>query len=319
MPRSTNPFRSILVPVDGSSLAEQAIPVALDIAERSRSKVKLVLVHQAPPVFIEPEYTRLYTKVDLTVLKAERGYLKGLVEQHRPRMGKALTSAVLQGPPATTLSKYIPDADVELVVMTTHGRGGLRRAWLGSVADHLVRTVEVPVLLIRAREEGSVSRWTGFDRILVPLDGSALAEAALEPVTELAQLVDATITLVNVVAPAVLITEPALQLPQGYDEKVTAIRRDAAQDYLRDVVERLHEQDIKASGLTVIGAGVAEVILDLARSEGVGLMAIATHGRSGLKRLMLGSVADKLVRAAEVPVLVCRPKIRGLKRTSRQR
>jgi nucleotide-binding universal stress UspA family protein len=92
-----------------------------------------------------------------------------------------------------------------------------------------------------------------------------------------------------------------------------------AQDYLRDIVERLHEQDIKASGLTVIGAGVAEVILDLARSEGVGLMAIATHGRSGLKRLMLGSVADKLVRAAEVPVLVCRPRIRGLKRTSRQR
>ncbi|HJR15265.1 MAG TPA: universal stress protein [Gemmatimonadales bacterium] len=318
MARRITPFRSVLVPLDGSPLAEQAIPLALEIAQRARSKVKLVLVHQRPPVFLEPEYTRMYTKVDLAVLKSERRYLRGLVERLRPRMGKALTSAVLQGEPAPTLSKYVPDADVELVVMTTHGRGGLRRVWLGSVADQLVRTLEVPVLLARALEGGSGAEWAGIDKILVPLDGSPLAEASLEPARDLARLLGASISIVNVVSPAVFTSDPALPFAARYDEKVTAMRRDAAQDYLRDIVAGFQEQEVNASGIAVIGGSAADMILDLARSEQVGLVAIATHGRGGLKRLVLGSVADKLVRATEVPVLVYRPK-GGQMRRSRRR
>jgi nucleotide-binding universal stress UspA family protein len=304
MARSSSPFGSILVPVDGSPLAEQSLPMALDIAERAQSKVKLVLVHQTPPVFLAPEDAKLYSRVDLAVLKAERDYLRGLVQRLRPRIGKKLTSAVLQGPPALTLSKYIPQADADLVVLTTHGRGGLRRAWLGSVADHLVRTLEIPLLLIRAQEVAP--DLTRLDSIMVPLDGSSLAEAALEPAAAVARLWDAKMSLVSVVSPAVFTTDPVLPLPAGYDEQVTALRREEAQHYLRGIVAQLHQRGLRASGMAIVGGGVAETILDLAHSA-VGLVAIATHGRGGLQRLLLGSVADKLVRAAEVPVLVCRP------------
>jgi nucleotide-binding universal stress UspA family protein len=144
--------------------------------------------------------------------------------------------------------------------------------------------------------------------ILLPLDGSPLAEAALEPAAALARLWDAEVSLVQIVPPVVLATDPALPFPTGYNERLTAMRRKSAEDYIRDVAERLREQGVKASGIAVLGGGAAERLLDLARPERVGLVVIATHGRGGVRRLVLGSVADKLVRAAEVPVLVTRPK-----------
>ena len=125
-------FRSILVPLDGSPLAEQAIPLALAIAECARSKVKLVLVHQ-PLLLMEPGPA--YTRIELAMQKADREYLRSVAARLREGLGRALSSAVLKGPVARTLAKYIHELGTNLVVMTTHGRGGVRRAWLGSVAD----------------------------------------------------------------------------------------------------------------------------------------------------------------------------------------
>jgi nucleotide-binding universal stress UspA family protein len=298
-------IRSILVPLDGSVLAEQAIPMAESIAERAGSKVKLVLVHQ-PLLLMEPGPA--FAKMELAMRKADREYLRSVVSRLRGRLGRALTSAVLQGPVAPTLARYGRELGTDLLVMTTHGRGGIRRAWLGSVADQLIRTSEVPILVVRPTEAGLGGSFPAPSNVLVPLDGSGLAEAVLGPAAVLARLWDAEISLVQVVRPVVPTSDPPLPFPVGYSDQVTRMRREAAQDYVRDVAERLRGSGVKASGEAVLGGGVAETLLELARPERVHLLAIATHGLGGLRRLVLGSVADKLVRGAEVPVLVVRPR-----------
>jgi nucleotide-binding universal stress UspA family protein len=309
------PFRSILVPVDGSRLAEQAIPTALAIAKRSQGKVKLVLVHQLHPLlFMEPG--QVYTRTLLAIQKADREYLTGLVERWRAEAGPVFSSALLKGPVAPTLADYARDVGADLVVMTTHGRGGLRRVWLGSVADELVRRLDVPLILVRPSEKGAAAEPLGWGEIVVPLDGSPLAEAVLGPVTALARVWDAEISLVQVVSPVLLTSDPPLPFPTGYADQVTRIRREAAQDYIQDVAGRLRESGVKATGITLVGGGVADTLLGLLRPERVGLLAIATHGRGGVRRLVLGSVADKLVRAAELPVLIVRP--RSVPRRSRR-
>jgi nucleotide-binding universal stress UspA family protein len=302
-----NPFRSLVVPVDGSPVAEQAIPVALEIARRAGSAIRLVLVHRelSPLLIMEP--AEVYTKTVLAFHKYESDYLRNLAEQVEQELGRPVASAALKGPVLSTLTDYIADIGADLVIMTTHGRSGIRRAWLGSVTDHLIRTSKVPVLCVRAREDGVSLDQVRAPEILVPLDGSPLAEAVLEPVAALAKLWDAEVSLVRVVQPVLLSTDPVLPLPTGYDEQLTAAERDAANDYLRDIAGRLRERGVTATGLAVLGHGTAETILDLAGSRRVGLVALATHGRGGVRRLALGSVADKLVRGAEVPVLVVRP------------
>jgi nucleotide-binding universal stress UspA family protein len=310
----SSPFQSIVVPLDGSPLAEQAIPIAQAIAERARCKLKLVLIHE-PLILMEPGPD--YTKVELAMQKADRDYLKSVTARLRERLGRSVSSAVLQGIPiAQTLASYIRDLGADLVVMTTHGRGGLRRAWLGSVTDQLIRTSEIPVLVVRPGEEGAAKPGAELTEILVALDGSSLAEAALEPATELARLWDAEVSLVQVVRPIILASGPHLTFPSGYSDQVTAIRRESAQDYIKDVAERVRESGVRSTGVVVIGGAVPETLIDLAAPERVSLMAVATHGLGGVKRLVLGSVADKLVRAANVPVLVVRPTGRRARRKS---
>jgi nucleotide-binding universal stress UspA family protein len=315
MTSSPGRLQSILVPLDGSLLAEQAIPIALAIAERARSKVKLVLVHQ-PLLLMEPGPA--YTKIELAMQKADREYLRSVAGRLRERLGRALSTAVLHGPVALTLARHIHELGTDLVVMTTHGRGGLRRAWLGSVTDQLIRTSEVPILVVRPKETDAAESFAGLTEILVPLDGSPLAEAALEPALTLARLWDAEISLVQVVRPVMLTSEPHLTFPSGYSEQATAICRESAKDYIRDVAERVRESGVKSSGVGVIGAAVPETLIDLAAPERVSLLAVATHGRGGLKRLVLGSVADKLVRGSNVPVLVVRPTGRRATRKSEE-
>ena len=283
-------FRSIIVPVDGSQLAEGAIPYALAIAERAHSKVRFVLVHpdQYPPLLIEPANV----------------YLKELTQRFRERLGQSLSSIILNGPAAPSLVKHAKEIGADLVVMTTHGRGGLQRAWLGSVADELIRTSGVPVIVAHPSEGGSFPV-LNLREIFVPLDGSPLSETALEPASALAELWDAEISLVQMVYPVPLVPDPALPFASGYDKELTAWERDAASDYVRDIAEGLRARGIKASGIALIGdKSVAHSLIELASPERVSLIVIATHGRGGLRRLVLGSVTDKLVRAAQVPIMI---------------
>ena len=308
MARDPSAFRSILVPLDGSPLAEQAVPLASRIAQAAGGKLRLALVHQLPPAPVDPLAAKMFTSIELATRKSERGYLRGIQAKLREG-GTRLSSAVtLTGKTGPALAQYVRELGIDLVVMATHGRGGIRRAWLGSVADHLIRNLEVPVLLVRPREgEPAPDHPPGAGQILVPLDGSPLAEEALDAAAELARIWGTELTLLQVVQPVLLSTDPALPLPSAYDEELTAMCRTQAQDYLDDVVERMRGQGIRAAGVAVVGWNAVGSILDVARPDRVAVVVLATHGRGGLRRLTLGSVADKLVRAADVPVLVYRP------------
>lgn len=283
-------FRSIMVPVDGSPLAEAAIPYAVAIAERTHSKVRFVLVHpqQYPPLLIEPANV----------------YLRGLTQRFREQLGCSLTSIILTGPVAPSLVQHAQEIGADLVVMTTHGLGGLHRAWLGSVADQLIRTIEIPLIVVRPRADGSLPP-LNLREVLVPLDGSLLAEVALQPAAALAKLWDAEISLLHVVPPVVITADLALPSAVWHDDQLTGSRREQAQDYIQDVIERMRTTGAKVSGVAVVGSTpIAQTLLQFANPARVGLIAMATHGRGGLRRLVLGSATDKMVRSAEVPVLV---------------
>jgi nucleotide-binding universal stress UspA family protein len=308
----SRPFRTIMVPLDGSPLAEQALPVATELAARAGSKVRLVLVHQVPSAPLNPMSAHRFTGIELASRKSERAYLRVVQARLRQQGVRLSTAATLTGPVGLALAEHVRELRTDLVVMATHGRGGVRRAWLGSVADYLVRHLEVPVLLVRASEgagPGPAPRTGG--RILVALDGSALAEQALEAAAAMARFRDAEVSLIQVVPPVLDVPDQMLPMPAGYDHALTGECRDQAQDYLDDLVERLRGDGLRAGAVAVVGWSIAGTLLEAAAAPDVTMVVVATHGRGGLKRLALGSVADKLVRAATVPVLVQRPAGRG--------
>jgi nucleotide-binding universal stress UspA family protein len=303
-------FRSILVPLDGSSFSEQAVPLAARVAQRAGSKLRLTLVHGLPPAPIDPAAAKQFTSIELATRKSERYYLRGIQARLRDGGTRLASAVTLTGKAGPALAQYVREMGIDLVVMSTHGRGGIRRAWLGSVADYLIRTLEVPVLLVRPREsEPGSARPAASGQILVPLDGSPLAEEALDPAIALARAWNVDLALLQVVRPVLLSADPALPLPlpSAFDEDLTTMWRTQAQDYIDDIVEKLHEQGIRATGAASLGWYTADSILEAARPERVAAIVIATHGRGGLRRLALGSVADKVVRGADVPVLVYRP------------
>jgi nucleotide-binding universal stress UspA family protein len=296
--------------VDGSQFAEQAVPLALSIAERARCKVKFVLVHRRHQPLFPLEERLDYLTQRLASKRSEGGYLRALVAPLRQQVGRQVSTAALEGPVASSVAEYVRDTGVDLVVMSSHGRGGLRRAWLGSVADELVRTVEVPVLLVRPTGGDPSNPLPPLEKVLVPLDGSARAEAILPGALALARLWNSQIKLVRVVHPIALSTRIAPALP-SVDDDLTDRSCQAAQRYLDDMALSLRRQRVNASGMAVVSGWVADSILQVARSEGAGLIAVATRGRRGLRRFVLGSVADKLVRESEVPVLVHRHRAEG--------
>jgi len=307
MPGKPPSFRSLLVPLDASRFAEQALPLAMAIARATGAKLRLVLVHQSPSPPADEATARLATSIDLMTRKAEREYLRRIAGTMRGEAARQVVGVTLAGPVVPTLMKYIDEIGVDLVVMTTHGRSGIQRAWLGSVADQLVRSLEIPLVLVRPNESENRAAAPPAE-ILVSLDGSPLSEGVLEPAAALGLALGARLGLLQVVSPVPLTSDPMIAYVTGFDEGLTTIRRQQAQDYLADIAERLREQGLQASSSAVVGSPVAETILDVARGESVGMIAVATHGRGGLRRILLGSVADKLVRGAEKPVLVVRPR-----------
>lgn len=302
-------IRSVLVPLDGSSFAEQALPWAGAVAEATRARLRLALVHEAPsPPPLDKASSRLYTRIELMLRKSQDGYLRKIAERMREEHRVQAAKAMLQGSPASALAEYVSDIGVDLVVMTTHGLSGIRRAWIGSVADRLVRTLEIPMLLIRPREDAASAGPAEVRQILVALDGSRRAEAVLPAASALAKLWRARLTLIQVVHPVVMMTDLPAAYPAGFTDELTRLARAEAQDYLDGMVERLTSEGVEASSTAVLGGSAVEAIQDAARAPGVGMVALATHGRSGVRRMVLGSVADKLVRGGELPVLITRPR-----------
>lgn len=307
-------YTRILVPLDGSPRAEHALPVAARIARAAGGTVVLIRA-----VSIPTDLGTSFAPVTITseLIEAQEAgaasYLRGIAES-AALVGISTETAVLTGSPALAILDAIVLRRIDLVVLTSHGRTGLARWALGSVAQHLVRHATTPVLVLREHGAPALERQADtehFSRILVPLDGSPLAEAALEPAAALAE---AMTTPAHGALHLVLVLLP-YESDREYMPEALAMR--GAQDYLGDVAERLRAAHVGLQVTWTVDAqlDVASAILRVAEQfddrEGptpIGrfdLIAMATHGYSGLKRWMFGSTTERVLQGAtKLPVLI---------------
>jgi len=300
---------SILVPLDGSPAAEHALPWALSIAQQNSSPVHLVRIHLPPaPVMVGSELASDVV-LDSAVRDSEAMYLEEIAKRLKATSTIPIHHALLDGMVSESIQDYAKTVKSDLIVMTTHGRGAFARFWLGSVADSVARHATVPTLLIRPREEtaAELSFRPFVHKIVIPLDGSDLAERIIAPATKLGRAVGAEYALVLVLDAVedieklaqMKIKEPGGWFPEATEEK--------ARIYLEKVAQRMRSESLKVEVKLIRHGSAATAILDYAHSHGNPLIAVATHGRSGIKRMFFGSVADKIVRGANSPVLVFHP------------
>lgn len=301
-------IRKVLIPLDGSAFSEQALPLGVDLARRAGAAVVLVRVHQ--PFFAVVPYAGtipIDARWEEQLREQEREELARTAEALEVRADVATEFHLLDGPIAEAIERFAQEHGVDLVVMTTHGRSGLSRAWLGSVADALVRRTTAPVLLVRPSEsEAERVRPAPFRRILVPLDGSRRAEAVLPHAQALARLMDGELVLLRVVLPRAELGHAALD-PALPLESLEQEARDEAMAYLREIARRIGEEGTPAVVRVVHSRQVALAILDQVGALDADAIAMATRGRGGFTRLVLGSTADKVLRATSVPLLLIRP------------
>lgn len=296
-------FRNILVPVDRSAFAEAAIPYAAGLVRRNRGTLHLAMVH----TIVLPEALRTATPpgdaLDREVLDGEQQYLDELAARIAAEYEIEPVVALLDGAIAQSLSTCASEREIDLVVLSTHGRGGLERAWLGSVADRLVRTLDVPLLLIRPDREGIEIPDPLFGRIVVGLDGSRLAEDAFCAAAALA-VPGARVTGVRVVIPLIGPASPYIPEAAHADHEVLEVIERKAADYLAKLRDRLRCK-LDAFDTRVVAAfQPARALVDTAEEVGADLIAVGTHGRRPLMRALIGSVADRVIRLSPIPVLV---------------
>lgn len=302
-------FTSILVPLDRSALAEQALAQAAAIARAAKAELNLVLAHEPEPGGGFDDAPWHASQRD-----AEEAYLQSTGDELASGSGVRVSYGVVTGEPVEAICARAREAQADLIVMTSHGRTGLSRAWLGSVADGVMRRSAVPVLMLRpaysARDK--VAARQTFKKVLVPLDGSPNAEHMIAAATELARCGGGRLMLLRVVEPVPQVLVD-VGVPYGMptsveDEEATHALVDEATKDLARVVRTLKDDGFdRVDARVVIAPQVAQAILDCANGYQIDLVAMSTHGRDA-SRLLVGSVADKVLRGSHLPVMLQHPK-----------
>jgi nucleotide-binding universal stress UspA family protein len=292
--------------LDGSPLAEQALSCAVTLAQGLAEE--LVLLHAIPtPSDAKDLGDNAMGASDLLErLEEEADKYLGEVTARVRLTGLAVQPVVRHGPAADVIVDYAEQMGVRKIVMATHGYSGIKRWTHGSVAERVLQAASVPVLMVRAQEKKAEAsqKLTQCRRILVPLDGSVMAEEVLPPVRSVAKAVGAEIFLFQVAIdqPARMFGIDWLYLPpEGEFEE----EEQRAKAYLDRVARPLREEEIQVFTGTRIGP-VAESIVEFAEDNKIDLIAMCTHGRTGLARWALGSVADRVLRAGGLPILLVR-------------
>ncbi len=307
-------YKRLLVPLDGSKLAEIALPYAEEMARHLGSEIVLINVRTPTENIEHPEYRAYLTKMAATV---EQNLKKSA---DMPRGEKVKVSSVIKGSPGMTthpaeeILDYAEKENINLIVMATHGTTGIRRWALGSVANKVARAFKCPVLLIRASTDAP--KKVHFGKILVPLDGSKASETTLPYIEYLASKLKTRISLLYVVEPLYHLypyAEPVgfygasgvAKVP--YNEEEMKPMMQVAEKYIKSVNDKLIKEGNKASFEVKLGSPGEGII----KAEGEmhpDVVAMSTHGHSGFGRFEHGSVTDKVLHAGSTPLLLVRPK-----------
>ncbi len=299
----------VLAPVDGSTRALRAVPWAAKLAGPSGT---VVLLRVIPP---QPEYAKTllslvgdkdavqgiqdaWSRIAKTDLDEAAALLSG--------SGVPVEQMVTEGEPDEEIVATAARRDVEMIAMASHGRGAVGRAIFGSVADRVARTAPVPNLILRAPDEVA-DQSVVVSRLVVPLDGSQIAERALPVAGALARQFDAPVHVVRAVdatsslpiAPGVLEVAPAVTAE--VTDRIWQEAESEARSTVATAVSRLQAEGVDASGAILNGSP----FFAISEATQLGdLLILTSHGRGGVRRWLLGSVAEKLVREADAPVLL---------------
>jgi nucleotide-binding universal stress UspA family protein len=323
-------FKRILVPLDGSELAERAVPVAAQIARASGGSILLFGVVTAPI-----EYGSSFVPASSYGWGMEQDELKRVSEY----LQQTASLPLLEGVPVETqaMAEAVAPAiltaertyQADLVIMSSHGYTGVKRWVLGSVAQKVARHSSAPVLVLRA--DGAIVTADQPQRVLVPLDGSPLAEAALEPAMQLAAALSGT-------APGELhllrvITVPSTSGKFGggasldFERTVLAEEKQAAHTYLQALEQQLRKSMPAPMQLTtsiVVDNDIAAAIIYAGEPAGAtgdkayAAIAMATHGRSGIRHWTLGSITERVLGTTRLPLLIVRPKAPKVQQEQRE-
>jgi nucleotide-binding universal stress UspA family protein len=283
-------FQTLLVPLDRSAFAEHALPPAVSIARRAAARLDLVQVHELYSLADRAGGWAPFSAAEDAQWKdKEQLYLTATANWVSAVARVAVTTATVSGEVAEGVLQQSWACGADLIVLATHGRGPVNRFFLGSVADTVLRRATAPLLVVHGgATQPALIPEPILENVLIPLDGSPLAEQILPAALELARLMEGRCTLLRVAGPS----ESA---------------REEAEAYLEGVSARLRAEGVPIRSRVVFARHAAETILEQVRAHGHDLVALATHGRGGVRRALLGSVADRVIRGVSVPVLVYRP------------
>ena len=297
----TRSLRRILVPLDGSPLAEQALPVAVSLARQARTSVELVGVQPLITHTFPGDAVIAGVELERDAARHLERYLEQTASHTHLATGVTVSHQVLHGQPADRIAALAKTRRAGLIVMTTHGRGGLARLWLGSVADQLLRITRTPVLLLHPTDTATPQTLT---HALVALD-TDLEGLVLDRAIAFAGLVSGTrFALVHVIEPPPAVYSELSAIPAALDPELVATVAGRARDHLEVIARRMRERGCEVTTHVPVAGPVGREVCVLAERLEAGLIVVGTHGRRGTMRLLLGSVADKVVRGAKRPVLV---------------
>jgi nucleotide-binding universal stress UspA family protein len=283
-------IKAMVVGLDGSPVAESVIPYVTEFAAALAAPVTLLTVIDLPQESGEASAHDYLRRVEPRVAKA----------------GVPVSSAVLVGDPAAEIVRYAEHEAGGLIALATHGRSGIARWWYGSVAERVLHSSRIPVLLVRSGV-GSPAATGLVNRIVVPLDGRPLAEAVIPLAVWLATALKVTIALVRTVPPLSLLDDPSLGLGASTQRETRAAIRQSAEDYLSRIAGDLRRNGATVTTQAVDGIPAIEIV-GSAQAQPGSVVVMATHSRSGITDVLLGSVARRIVHDADVPVLMVRPR-----------
>ena len=295
-------YEKILVPLDGSDLAENALPYAEELAGTLGCEITLIHVSESA----DEKYENMHQLYIEKIVEATR---QGAERYRKNKRSKKIevSSVHLTGHVAEQIVDYAAKENNSLIVMTTHGRSGIRRWILGNVAAKVVRATDRPIALIRAKDTPPEARAERrLNKILVPLDGSKASEVVIPHVSELASKLKAEVVLFQVVAPSYFVYaipgEAVLQ-PHSPEDLQNMIENSKL--YLDKVGAEFRDKGIETTSEVGIG-GPAEEIIRIADEIQVDMVAMSTHGHSSISLWAFGSNADKVLHAGDTPVLLVR-------------
>lgn len=305
-------FRNILVPLDAYPFAEKAIPLAVDVAKACGAQLHFIHVMDFLSV---PPYARDVPAREWWSGKGQglaQEYVEVLAERVRRESNLEVHTSVRSNSVVSALLNELRDQEIDLIVMGTHARSTVSRMWQGSVADPMMRSCLCPVLLKRFDDDEALPEGHApLRHVMIPLDGSELAEIAIEPAAHLAKALGARMTLVHVlniagaIAPIFPVAYDLVPVPefippeewQSYSER-----------YLEEKAEPLRKQGIGVTVKVLLKeAKTSSDLINYAEANDVDLIAMATHGRTGIRRMLLGSTTDSVLKHTTLPLLVIPP------------